>query len=235
MTLRKVSRGLAPRSAEADQIEQPGEHALLGEDQLPAIDAHQIIGPERQHDRDIEHRLRPRSGEAGHIIGKRKGDRGTAQGHHGRHDNRAQDDGEIGGGEELGISGERGLIDDEAGEIVDREEALGEEGQQRTDIDDAEPEQRRQQQEEQHQPRAEIEEGGDPPDGTRARRRTKRGRLGDGAHCRISWIWARCQMSRTAWPWRASAVEAVSSRFWSMTVSSPPPASATWKRVEAPR
>ena len=151
--------------AEADQIEQPGEHAFLGQDQLPAIDAHQIIRPERQHDRDIEHRLGPGPGEARHVIGERKGDGGAAQGHRRRHHHRAQDDGEIGRREQLGIGGERGLIDDEAGEIVDREEALGEQGQQRADIDDAEPEQRRQQQQEQHQPRPEIEEGGEPSDG----------------------------------------------------------------------
>ena len=49
---------------------------------------------------------------------------------------------------------QRRLVDDRAGELVDREELCSEQREQRAEIDDAEPEQRRREQEQQQeQPR----------------------------------------------------------------------------------
>src|SRR6185369_16926670 len=50
--------------------------------------------------------------------------------------------------QQLRVGRERELVDDQTGEIVERIEALQQQGEQRADIDDADPQQRRQQKQE---------------------------------------------------------------------------------------
>ena len=50
-------------------------------------------------------------------------------------------------GQQLDVGARAPLVDDLAGELVEAEEALGQQREQRAEIDDAEPQQRRQQQE----------------------------------------------------------------------------------------
>ena len=77
-------------------VEDPGEDAFLGEDQLPGIDLDQIARPERQHDAEIEQRLPFSLRMARGIIGDGEGDEGGGQGDESSHDHRAHDDIEIG-------------------------------------------------------------------------------------------------------------------------------------------
>ena len=63
---------------------------------------------------------------------------------------------------ELGIGRERELADDQPRIIVERVEALEQKGEQRTDIDDADPQERRQQKQEGEQLRPREEDVGDP-------------------------------------------------------------------------
>ena len=140
---------------------EPGEDAFLGEDQLPGVDAHQIARPERQHDAEIEERLPAPARIAGGEIGDREGDDRRGDRDQRRHRDGAEDDVEIGRRKKLGIGRKRRLVDDQAGEIVEPEEALREQRKQRADIDDAEPEERRPEQEREKQPRVAEEEVGE--------------------------------------------------------------------------
>ena len=67
----------------------------------------------------------------------------------------------LAGREELAIGRERRLVDDQAGELVEREEALDEQREERADIDDAEPEERRAEQKGEQQPRVAEQEIGE--------------------------------------------------------------------------
>ena len=125
---------------------QPADDALLGEDQLPGIDLDQVARPQGQHDEKIEGGLPLPAGIARGIVGDREGHDGAGDGDGDGHDQRAEDDVEVGQPKEFGIGRQRELVDDEAGELVDRVEAVQQQGQQRPEIDDAEPEQRRRQQ-----------------------------------------------------------------------------------------
>ena len=129
--------------------EDPGEDALLGEDQLPGIDLDEIARPQGQHDAEIEDRLPFALGVTRRIIGDREADGGGKQRDGRGHDHRAQDDVEIRRPQQFGIGGQREFVIDQPGKLVDRKEALQQQRQQRADIDDAEPEQRRRQHQEQ--------------------------------------------------------------------------------------
>ena len=89
--------------------EQPGEDALLGEDQLPGIDLDQIARPQRQHDAEIEQRLPCAPRIARGVVGDREGDDGRGQRDQRRHGDGAQDDVEIGGLQQLAIGLQREL------------------------------------------------------------------------------------------------------------------------------
>src|SRR5690606_36850739 len=104
-----------------------------------------------------------------------------------------------------------------AGELVDIEEALQQQRDQRAEIDDAEPQYRRHQQDGEEQPAMAIEERRDSP----SRRRARQGQ-GDGSHCPPSasrLFCRRCQMIGALWPTSISPV-GNPSLFWRMTLSS---------------
>ena len=137
-----------------DLLEQPVEDAFLGEDQLPRINLDQIARPQRQHDAEIEQRLPFAPGVARRDIGDGEGDDGRGDSDVGSHRNGADDDVEVLRLQQFAIGLERELMDDDAGKIVEREEALQQQRQQRAEIDDAEPEHGRGQQQEDQEPRA---------------------------------------------------------------------------------
>ena len=128
-------------------------------------------------------------GVARRVIGDRKGDDGGGERHGGRHQHGADDDVEIGGPEKFAIGLERELVVDEPGKFVDREEALGQQREQRAEIDDAEPQQRRRQQQEEQQ----AADGART--GRRARRAGRRGLAGSasGATALIAASSIRCR------------------------------------------
>ena len=138
---------------EPEPADDPVEDAFLGEDQLPRIDTDEIARPQRQGDRDIEEGLDPAAGVARRVVGDREGDDGAGQRYRRRHHHGADDDVEIGRLQQFAIGLQRELVDDEAGKLVDREEALGEERGERPDIDDADPDQRRRQKDRKQQAR----------------------------------------------------------------------------------
>ena len=104
----------------------------------------------------------------------------------------AEDDVEIGRREELGVGRERRLVDDQAGELVEAEEALREQRQQRADIDDAEPEERRAEQEREKQPRMAEEHVGERGGAGRRARARRRRRSRPRRSCRLQ----RCERAR---------------------------------------
>ena len=168
---------------------EPGDDAFLGQDQLPGVDLDEIARPQRHHHREIEQRLGPAARIARRVIGDRKGDDRAGERDERRHHHRAQDDLEVGLLEQLLVGRERELVDDEAGEIVERIEALQQQREQRADIDDADPQERRQQEKERQELRAREEEIGDrvedpaalrrlSPRGSRAVLHGDHGRLG---------------------------------------------------------
>ena len=124
-------------------LEQPGEDAFLGEDQLPGVDLDQIARPQRQHDAEIEQRLPFAARIARRVVGDREGDDRRGERDHRRHRHGADDDVEVRRPQQLAIGLERELAVDQAGELVDREEALQQQREQRAEIDDAEPQHRR--------------------------------------------------------------------------------------------
>ena len=107
-----------PHAKLGQYVEEPMNGAFLGKDQLPRIDADQIVRPERQHDGDIEERLGAAAGKARHVIGKWKGNDAGDCRHDCSHHDRAPDDGKIGRREEPRIGVERRVIDDLRREIV---------------------------------------------------------------------------------------------------------------------
>ena len=217
--------------------ERPADDALLGQDQLPGIDPDQIARPERQHDREVEQRLGPAGRVARHQVGDRKADQRGAQRDRERHADRAQDDVEVGTrGQKVSVGAERQLVDHLAGEVVEGEEALDQEREQRAQIDDAQPEQGRGQQEQGEQARAPVEQGREPAH--RARRRQAGDR--QAGHERAHGVASSCRrcIALGAQPRRMRAPTAGRAppiaSFGRSAISMPPPSSATSMRVLAP-
>jgi hypothetical protein len=108
--------------------EGPCEDAFLGEDQLPGVNLDEIARPERQHDAEIENGLPFSLGITSRVIGDREGDQCRKQRHRGSHQHRADDDVKIRVRQQLPVRRKRELVIDQPREIVDREEALQEQG-----------------------------------------------------------------------------------------------------------
>ncbi len=148
---------------QSQSICQPADDPLLGQDQLPGIDPHQIAGPERQHDADVEQGPGLAAGVARHVVGHWKAEQGTGQGHQQRHADGAQDHVQVLRPQQGDEVLQAQFVADLAAELVQPEEGVGEQHQQGADIDDAEPQQGRPEQDGQQQTRPPVEQGGEAP------------------------------------------------------------------------
>ena len=62
------------RAAEPEGLEEPVEHPVLGEDDPPRVDLHEVARPERDEDRDDQQVPRARRDEARHRVRDREGE-----------------------------------------------------------------------------------------------------------------------------------------------------------------
>ena len=169
--------------------EKPGEDALLGEDELPGIDADEIARPERQHDPEIEEDLPAAARVAGSEVGDRERDDRRRDGDERGHRDGADDDVEIGRRQKLRVGRERRLVDDQPGKFVEPEEALRKEGKERADIDQAEPDERRPEEKSEQDARVQIEDVGQATEQAAAAILDGAGNSGGRAHASSS-VWS---------------------------------------------
>ena len=220
---RQGQEGIEERG-QPEPTSEPGDDALLGEDQLPRVDPHEIAGPEREHDAEVEQRLQSEAGAPHHVVGQGEREGGRRHRDRERHEGRPQHDVEVRDGEELPVCRERQLVHDQARELVDPKEALDEEGEQGAEVHHAEPEERRTEEEDQEQPRAEIERRGE----TLERRRRGAGGRGHAESPPAPWSGCSCradQVRRTRCPDTPRGL--ASSACCSSTRSCPPPSRLT--------
>ena len=199
--------------AEAEPLGEPGHDALLGEDELPRVDAHEIARPERQHHPEVEQRLQPEARAAHHEVGEREGEHGRRHRHGGRHRSGAHEDVEVGRAEELAVGGERELgAPRRPSSRRRRRSSAASKASERAEVDDPEPEQRWAEQQHQEQAR-----GGD--------RGRSTARDVDAAGCVMAPPAQEQCRDGAPRSRRAPAEFGVASAFCSSTRSWPPPSS----------
>ncbi|MNZ65751.1 hypothetical protein D3C78_839510 [compost metagenome] len=151
----QVQHGFQPQL-----LDEPHGHAALRQQQGPGVGLDDVAGPHRHHHRDVEERLGLARGVARHVVGDREGQRPGGDGHGDGHGHGAQDDVVVGRVEQGGEVRPGQVRRHRHGEVVEGVEALPQQGQQRPEIDRAEPQQRRYQQQREVQRRLAVEQVG---------------------------------------------------------------------------
>jgi hypothetical protein len=126
------------QSGEAGLGEEPTDDALLGEDQLPGVDTHDVARPERHDHTQGEEHTHTGRGIARHEIGQWERQQSICYGNHSCHAGGAQHNVHVSRAEEVGVCLERELAHDAPGEVVQVEEALYEQCNQGTQVDNNE-------------------------------------------------------------------------------------------------
>ncbi len=210
---------------ESRVVDDPRENSLLGEDQLPGVDADEIARPERQDDREVEQRPPPAGSVEGHVEGERKGEDHRRDGHRRRHGDGAQDDVEIRPAGESGVGFEGEAAHNLAGVMVEAEERLHQERAERADVGDPQPEKRRDEEQGERDSRPPVEKRRQASEQRRGSPRSLRSlAAAQPAASGRSWMGSQARTTRSP---RATAPAVADATFCATTWSVPPPSIAT--------
>ena len=128
--------------AQVQLLRGPRDRALARQQQLPRVQPHQVARPQRQHHRDVQQRLLRAARMARHVVRERKAEHGAGQRDAHRHRDRAPRGVDVGAFGERDEVLQREFAHHLAGEVVETEERIGQQREQRAEVDHAEPQQR---------------------------------------------------------------------------------------------
>jgi len=146
---------------EAQLAEPPVQHPFAGEDLSPGQRPHEVTGPQRHQDQQVQHEAPAARGVSSHVVRQREGEEGARHRDRRRHEERAEHDVPVGGNPEVLVGAQREGAVDQAGELLDAPEAVHEEPGDRAQVQHHQPEDGGQQQEQEFRPRVSVEESGD--------------------------------------------------------------------------
>ena len=138
--------------------DHPEDDAALGQDHRPTVGLDDVAGPHRQHHADVEEGLGSRPGVSGHVVRDREGDNRRGDGDRTGHRQSAEHDVKVPLFENLRVVVQRQRRQHAHRKIIEAVEALPQQGEQRSEVNHAHPDQRRAQQHGQHQAAATMQQ-----------------------------------------------------------------------------